>query len=378
VKGRTITHDCAPLHRLEFAEETKEPRLPSVLMEELSFLSGKPHHLSESVLRNYDKLNSGYLDLTELKLLFTDAFPDEKFSDADMKCLMESLDLNQDGRVGLNELRAFLRLYNPSTKDITVKTALIIIDVQNDFITGSLANPYDATTIVPVINGMRDRFDVVVISYDWHPHDHCSFTASHNAKLFPIKETSDKFEDFGLVTLLADQDRAEHQQMLFPRHAVQGTEGGCCPPDLVVKDSDLRVYKGTKPNIDSFSAFFDNCKANDTGLTKMLEDVGVTDCYYCGLVTDICVKSTALHGVEAGFRSYFIEDASKPLDEANLPQTRQELSAAGVHLVSAQEACDMAAGSKAMALRDYLSQLAKQRNAKAVHAHTQSHAHAHA
>ena len=75
------------------------------------------------------------------------------------------------------------------------------------------------------------------------------------------------------------------------------------------------VYKGQKANIDSYSAFFDNCKANDTGLTKQLEDAGVTDVYCCGLVFDICVKSSALHGAENGFRVSVIEDACKPLNE---------------------------------------------------------------
>merc|ERR1719215_463291 len=120
-------------------------------------------------------------------------------------------------------------------------------------------------------------------------------------------------------------DRAEHKQMLYPRHAVQGTEGSECHKDLVWKDEDGWICKGTKPNIDSYSAFFDNCKANDTGLTAMLEKAGVTDVYCCGLVTDICVQATALHGAEAGFLVAVIEDATKPLSADNLPTTKATL-----------------------------------------------------
>ena len=98
-----------------------------------------------------------------------------------MQAMMRSIDLDGDGTVGLNELRAFLRCYDPYDHVLKVKTALVIIDVQNDFITGTLANPYGAQAIVPAINKIRDLFDVVVISNDWHPHEHCSFVESVNA-----------------------------------------------------------------------------------------------------------------------------------------------------------------------------------------------------
>merc|ERR1712146_810838 len=104
------------------------------------------------------------------------------------------------------------------------------------------------------------------------------------------KESNKQFNSFTEVTLVGDKDRKEHSQMLYPRHAVQGSEGGKTHPDLVVKETDKRVNKGTKQNIDSYSAFFDNCKANDTGLTALLEAEGVTDVYCVGLVFDICVK----------------------------------------------------------------------------------------
>merc|ERR1711907_527803 len=120
-----------------------------------------------------------------------------------------------------------------------------------------------------------------------HPNEHCSFVESANTAERPaaIKEEG-PFEVLTMVTLLKDDDREEHQQMLYKRHAVQDTEGGKLHPDLVTAESDLKVYKGTKKNIDSYSAFFDNCKANDTGLTAMLEAAGVPDVYCCGLVFD--------------------------------------------------------------------------------------------
>merc|ERR1719401_3142866 len=127
-----------------------------------------------------------------------------------MDAFMNALDPDHpdhNGTMGLNELRAFLRCYDPKTKHIKVKTALIVIDVQNDFIDGALKNPNKAEEIVPIINGIRDEFDVVVISYDWHPHDHCSFVESVNAGKVKIEETRRDFKPFEMVTLKGDTDR---------------------------------------------------------------------------------------------------------------------------------------------------------------------------
>ena len=99
--------------------------------------------------------------------------------------LLEACDKDGDGTVGVNELRAFLRAYDPNAptdrpQSVPRKSALIIVDVQNDFISGTLANQHKAEAIVPVINGMREAFDLVVISLDWHPHQHCSFVETAN------------------------------------------------------------------------------------------------------------------------------------------------------------------------------------------------------
>jgi len=329
--------------------------------------SNKPHYLTEQIFKKYDHNGNGLLDVSELKSLMQDAFPGENFSDADMATMHNTLDMDKDGSIGVNELRAFLRLYQPGQQQIRTKTALIIVDVQNDFITGTLANPYSAADIVPIINNLRDKFDVVVISYDWHPHDHCSFVESASEGKVAIKEEVKKFDPFTFVTLKEDKDRPEHQQILYPRHAVQNSEGGKCHKDLVIKDTDLSVYKGVKPNIDSYSAFFDNMKANDTGLTAMLEKENVTDVYCCGLVTDICVKSTALHGAEVGFNAYVIHDASRPLSNDNIEPTKKVLTEAGVGWVTVDEAVKKVTAKKDLSLKEYMGQIKNSQNAKRIH-----------
>eukprot|EP00930_Biecheleria_cincta_P076128 TRINITY_DN63334_c0_g1_i1.p1 TRINITY_DN63334_c0_g1~~TRINITY_DN63334_c0_g1_i1.p1 ORF type:complete len:373 (-),score=80.29 TRINITY_DN63334_c0_g1_i1:304-1422(-) len=331
------------------------------------FSSKKALYLSEDVLRKYDKNDNGELDIKELSALLRDAFPEEQIQDGDLQQMLDVLDLDSNGTIGTNEVRAFLRHYDSQSQHVKTKTALVIIDVQNDFIMGTLANPYNAAEIVPIINGMRDKFDMVVISHDWHPDPHCSFVESVNDGKVAIVEDPKQFDAFASVTLKGDSDRKEHTQVLYPRHAVQNTEGGMCHKDLIVKDTDAKIYKGTKPNIDSYSAFFDNCKANDTGLTAVLEQAGVTDVYCCGLVTDICVKSTALHGAELGFRVSVIHDASRPLSEDNVAPTKSVLEAAGVSWLTVDEASEAASRTKECTMKEFASAIGKSKRAKAIH-----------
>lgn len=333
--------------------------------------SGLPSNDTASIFKAYDANENGQLETSELAFFLRDAFPGTELSNEQLDELLREFDTDKSGTIGLNELHAFLRFYDPSSKTIRRKTALVVIDVQNDFISGTLA-VQTSEEIVAIINNMRDQFDCVVISYDWHPHEHCSFVESANDGKVELKEKESvgTLKAFTQVTLLGDADRAEHPQMLYPRHAVQNTWGGECHKDLVVKPEDMSVYKGKKANIDSYSAFFDNCKANDTGLTKQLEDAGVTDVYCCGLVFDICVKSSALHGAEMGFRVSVIEDACKPLSESEVLPTKKVLNEAGVRVLSSAQATEevkqlAAAGN--IALGDFIHQVANHKHAAILH-----------
>lgn len=247
----------------------------------------------DAIFDKFDADGNNELNIDELGEFLKEAFRSQALTQPEIASVLDALDADGDAVVSKVELRAFLRGFDPSSETLQRKTALVIIDVQNDFISGTLANQYGAAAIVPKINAIRDKFDFVVISYDWHPYDHCSFVESANAgKLQLHGQKKDSYTAFEPVVLSADDERPAHTQVMYPRHAVQDTEGGACHAELVVKDSDGKVYKGTKPNIDSYSAFFDNMKANDTGLCAMLEAQKVTDVYCCGLVFDICVMST--------------------------------------------------------------------------------------
>ena len=336
-----------------------KPANPFAAMSDFLQQRADEHSISpESVFAKYDVNGDGVLQTDEWNRVVSDLSGGQAMTEEQSKALMEVVDSDQNGTVGLVELKSFMRMWRTPTKTMRTKSALIIIDVQNDFISGTLGNS-DPTTksIVPLINELREAMDVVVVSYDWHPHDHCSFVESANAGATPIKSPPNPYDPFTLVTLEADATRPEHQQLVYARHCVQGSWGSECHPDLVVKESDGKIYKGQKPNIDSYSAFYDNLKVNDCGLRALLEAEGVTHCYCVGLCFDICVKCTALHGAELGFQVVVVEDACRPLMLSEVAPTKAAFAAAGVKVASTAEAIAMAKATqgKELSLAEYVA-----------------------
>jgi len=175
--------------------------------------------------------------------------------------------------------------------------ALIIVDVQNDFIPGGALAVHDGDKIVPIINDLQSKFDFIVATQDWHPEDHGSFAANHKGKRVG------EFIDLNGVN-----------QILWPVHCVQGTFGAEFHKDLK-KDKWKAVFqKGTNPLVDSYSGFFDNNRQGDTGLSSYLKENGVDEIYVCGLATDYCVKFTVLDGISEGFKAYLFSDATKAVN----------------------------------------------------------------
>jgi nicotinamidase/pyrazinamidase len=175
--------------------------------------------------------------------------------------------------------------------------ALIIVDVQNDFIPGGALAVHDGDKIVPIINDLQSKFDFIVATQDWHPEDHGSFAANHQGKRVG------EFIDLNGVN-----------QILWPVHCVQGTFGAEFHKDLK-KDKWKAVFqKGINPLVDSYSGFFDNNRQGDTGLSSYLKENGVDEIYVCGLATDYCVKFTVLDGISEGFKTYLFSDATKAVN----------------------------------------------------------------
>jgi len=171
------------------------------------------------------------------------------------------------------------------------KSALIIVDVQNDFCPGGALEVKEGDKIIPIINLISSKFYKVIATQDWHPKDHISFAdnyAQHNA--FDVIKISDI------------------EQVLWPKHCVMGELGADFHPNLDTRYIDLIIRKGTNRKIDSYSAFFENDKSTITGLEGYLKALSIDSIYVSGLATDYCVFYTAMDGIKLGFNVYIVED----------------------------------------------------------------------
>ena len=175
--------------------------------------------------------------------------------------------------------------------------ALIIVDVQNDFLPGGALAVNEGDTIIPVINKLQNKFDLVVATQDWHPENHKSFASSHEGKKV--------FEEI---------DLDGSPQVLWPNHCVQATPGAAFYSALDQKNIEAIFRKGMEKEIDSYSGFFDNGKKKATGMGDYLKGHGVSSIFVCGLAADYCVYFTALDGLELGFQSTIITDATRAIN----------------------------------------------------------------
>ena len=200
--------------------------------------------------------------------------------------------------------------------------ALILVDLQNDFMPGGALAVTDGDRVVPVANRIMPRFDLVVATQDWHPSDHQSFASQHTGK--KIGEVIDLH---GL------------NQVLWPDHCVQDSSGAKFHADLAIERIAKIFQKGTDPTIDSYSGFFDNGHRQATGLAQFLENSRVNEVAIMGLATDYCVKFTALDAVKLNFDTYLIEDGCRgvELNPGDIGRAIEEMQAAGVHIATAAQ-----------------------------------------
>ena len=175
--------------------------------------------------------------------------------------------------------------------------ALLVVDMENDFMPKGSLGVKGADEIVPLINKLMTQFPLVVASKDWHPEDHCSFAASH-----PGKKPGDVIEIKG------------HSQVLWPAHCVRNTRGAEFTPTLKKELISSIFYKGTDTLIDSYSAFYDNDRCKSTGLTDYLKSHNVTELYIVGLTTDYCVVYSALDAIDEDFKVTVFQDACRGIN----------------------------------------------------------------
>lgn len=208
-------------------------------------------------------------------------------------------------------------------------TALLITDVQNDFLPGGALAVKEGDRVIPLINQLVDLpFDTILATKDWHPRDHGSFALTHGREV-------------GEHIMLGGVN-----QVLWPVHCVQETSGAEFSPELDVSKFEKIFYKGTDQEIDSYSAFFDNGHLKSTGLADFLKRRGVTDVYFVGLTTDYCVKYSVLDAVQQGFYTHLILDACRAvnLEKGDSEKVVEEMRKAGTTVTAAEKV--LQSGSK--------------------------------
>ena len=205
--------------------------------------------------------------------------------------------------------------------------ALLLIDIQNDFLPGGRLAVPDGDAIIPLVNDLQARFDLVVATQDWHPLGHQSFASSHAGRA--------PFEQIDLHGL---------PQVLWPDHCTQASAGAELAASLRTERVEAIFRKGTSAEIDSYSAFFDNGHRKSTGLANYLRGRGVTVVYVAGLAGDYCVYYSALDALAAGFETHVIVDATRAISDDGFRAAQADLQAKGAHLVESQAVLRASAG----------------------------------
>jgi nicotinamidase/pyrazinamidase len=197
--------------------------------------------------------------------------------------------------------------------------ALLLIDIQNDFVPGGRLAVPDGDAIIPLVNALQPRFDLVVASQDWHPSGHQSFASSHAGH-----QPFDQIDLHGLT------------QTLWPDHCVQESAGAALHPALDTRQVEAVFRKGMAAEIDSYSAFHDNGHRKATGLADYLRGRKVTHVYLAGLAGDYCVYFSALDAQAEGFATFVVTDATRPISAEGFRAAAADMQSKGIGLVESR------------------------------------------
>jgi nicotinamidase/pyrazinamidase len=210
--------------------------------------------------------------------------------------------------------------------EIQPNDALIIVDMQNDFMPSGALPVAEGDLIVPGINTLAEKFhdtgNCIVLTQDWHPPNHHSFASAHEGK-----EPYEPYSTEGIGPVL------------WPDHCVQGTTGADFHPDLITKYANIIIHKGTNPEIDSYSTFMENDKKSETGLSGYLRTLGIERIFICGLALDYCVYYSAIDGKNLGFDVVYVIDLTKPVGapEGVVSNALETMTAEEITFTNAEE-----------------------------------------
>ena len=198
--------------------------------------------------------------------------------------------------------------------------ALLLIDIQNDFLPGGSLTVRDGDEIIPLVNQLQSGFDLVVATQDWHPQEHKSFASNHEEK-----KAFETIQWQGLP------------QVLWPDHCVQGTFGAELSTAVNWNKTEAIFRKGTNSEIDSYSGFYDNDHLKSTGLADYLKGRKIAEVYIAGLAGDYCVYFTAKDALQEGFITYMIEDATRSISEEGFAKAKKDIEAKGGKIIQSNK-----------------------------------------
>jgi nicotinamidase/pyrazinamidase len=197
--------------------------------------------------------------------------------------------------------------------------ALILVDVQNDFVPGGALAVPGGDEILPVVNRLQDSFGLIVATQDWHPANHKSFASNHAGK-----KAFDKVIMHGM------------DQVLWPDHCIQGSHGAELHSNLNLNQVEAIFRKGMDADIDSYSGFYDNGYKKSTGLAGYLRERKVKKVYVCGLAADYCVFYTVKDALKENFETYIIEDATRAIDANGFDKAKDEILSKGGQIINTE------------------------------------------
>ncbi len=194
--------------------------------------------------------------------------------------------------------------------------ALLIIDIQNDFLPGGSLEVKEGDLIISKINEIISNYDLVIATKDWHPENHVSFASNHEGK-----NVGDLINVNGF------------NQILWPDHCIQDSHGAKFPKELNCNKIDKIIYKGTDSDVDSYSGFNDNAKDTSTELSNFLKDKRIDKLDCVGLATEYCVKYTALDAIQEGFSARIIVSCTKGLSQNGIEDAIDEMRLKGIVII---------------------------------------------
>jgi nicotinamidase/pyrazinamidase len=202
------------------------------------------------------------------------------------------------------------------------KTALLVIDIQNDFCPGGALPVPKGDEVIPTINKLIDKFYKVIGTQDWHPENHMSFAKNHPGK-----------NEYDIIDINGES------QVLWPVHCVLGTKGADFHPEITAKKFDIIIRKGNNTKIDSYSAFKENDKKTITGLDGYLKNLKIKKVFLSGLALDYCVFYSAIDCKELGFETYVILDATRGIDSppGSIEKALASMQNRGIKIINSKD-----------------------------------------